>query len=122
MVKVSVLYLDDEEPLVCLVTHLLTRIGYDVCGFTTRDEALTAFRSNPGRYSLVLTDMSMPGTSGLEFAVEILAIAPGARVAILTGQVNESDVARATTLGVRAVVQKPTTLDELGPIVSQLLM
>ena len=42
MVKVSVLYLDDEEPLVCLVTHLLTRIGYDVCGFTTRDEALAA--------------------------------------------------------------------------------
>jgi len=122
MVKVSVLYLDDEEPLVSLVTHLLTRVGYDVCGFTTRDEAIAAFRVDPQRYSLVLTDMSMPGASGLDFAVEILAIAPETRVAILTGQVNESDVARATALGVRAVIQKPASLNELGPIVGQLLM
>jgi CheY-like chemotaxis protein len=117
-----VLYLDDEEPLVFLVTRLLNRLGYEACGFTAAMEALAAFKSDPGRYKLVLTDLSMPGgASGLDFAREILAIAPDSRVAILTGHVEEADVTRATALGIRAVVQKPLTLDELGPVLQQLL-
>lgn len=116
-----VLYLDDEEPLVFLVTRLLKRLGHESCGFTAPTEALAAFRSDPTRYKLVLTDLSMPGANGLNFAQQILAIAPTSRVAILTGHVDESDVTRATELGIRAVVQKPLTLDELGPVLQQLL-
>jgi DNA-binding NtrC family response regulator len=117
-----VLYLDDEEPLVFLVTRLLKRLGYEASGFTAATDALAAFKSDPGRYNLVLTDLSMPGgASGLDFAREILAIAPASRVAILTGHVDEADVTRATALGVRAVIQKPLTLDELGPVLQQLL-
>ncbi|HVW69870.1 MAG TPA: response regulator [Steroidobacteraceae bacterium] len=117
----AILYLDDEEPLVFLVTRLLERLGYAPSGFTDVTAALTAFRSNPERYALVLTDLSMPGASGLDFAREVLAIAPGTRVAILTGNVHPTDVTRATAMGIRAVVQKPLTVDELGPVVRQLL-
>jgi DNA-binding response OmpR family regulator len=120
-VDAVVLYLDDEESLVFLVTRLLNRLGYEACGFTSPDEALTAFKTDPARYALVLTDLSMPGASGLEFARDVLAIAPGSRVAILSGHVEEADVMRATAMGVRAVIQKPLTLAELGPVVQQLL-
>lgn len=116
-----VLYLDDEESLVFLVTRLLKRLGYDACGFTSAGEALAAFKADPTRYTLVLTDLSMPGSSGLEFASDVLAVAPTARVAILSGNVDEADVMRAKTMGVRAVIQKPHTLAELGPVVQQLL-
>lgn len=116
-----VLYLDDEEPLVFLVTRMLERLGHETCGFTVAIDALAAFKSDPTRYKLVLTDLSMPGASGLEFAREILEIAPTSRVAILTGHVAEADVTRAAALGVRAVIQKPLTLGELGPVVQQLL-
>jgi CheY-like chemotaxis protein len=116
-----VLYLDDEESLVFLVTRLLKRLGYEACGFTSPVEALAAFKAEPARYTLVLTDLSMPGASGLEFARDILAVAPASRVAILSGHVDEADVMRARALGVRAVVQKPQTLTELGPVVQQLL-
>jgi DNA-binding NtrC family response regulator len=117
-----VLYLDDEEPLVFLVTRMLNRLGHEACGFTAVTEALIAFKSDPGRYKLVLTDLSMPGgASGLDFAREVLALAPTSRVAILTGHVDEADVTRATALGVRAVIQKPLTLAELGPVLQQLL-
>lgn len=118
----GILYLDDEEPLVFLVTRLLERLGYKAAGFTDAASALTAFRTEPERYSLVLSDLSMPGASGLDFAREVLTIAPAARVAILTGNVHPADVTRATALGVRAVVQKPLTVDELGPVVRKLLM
>ena len=116
-----VLYLDDEESLVFLVTRLLKRLGYEACGFTAPAEALAAFKADPARYTLVLTDLSMPGASGLEFAREVLAVAPASRVAILSGHVEEADVTRATALGVRAVIQKPQALTELGPVIEQLL-
>ncbi len=118
----GILYLDDEEPLVFLVTRLLERLGYPSSGFTDAATALAAFKTHPDRYALVLTDLSMPGASGLDFAREVLAIAPGTRVAILTGNVHPADVTRATAMGIRAVVQKPLTVDELGPVVRQLLM
>ena len=93
-----VLYLDDEEPLVFLVTRLLKRLGYEACGFTAAIEALDAFKSDPTRYNLILTDLSMPGASGLDFAREVLAIAPTSQVAILTGHVDQADVTRAAAL------------------------
>jgi DNA-binding NtrC family response regulator len=118
----GILYLDDEEPLVFLVTRLLKRLGYEPAGFTEAADALAAFKTDPDRYTLVLTDLSMPGANGLDFAQEVLATSPTSRVAILTGNVDPADVTRATALGVRAVVQKPLSLEELGPVVQRLLM
>ena len=63
-----ILYVDDEEPLVFLVTRLLQRLGHEPLGFTHPDDALEAFKSNPGQFALVLTDLSMPGSkNGLDF-------------------------------------------------------
>ena len=117
-----ILYLDDEEPLVFLVTRLLRRLGFEPVGFTDTAQALRAFKSNPGQFVLVLTDLSMPGSNGLDFAREVLATAPDTRVAILSGHINPADVTRAAAIGIRAVEQKPLTLEELGPVVKRLLM
>jgi len=119
--RCGVLYLDDEEPLVFLVSRLLRRLGFEPFGFTAAGEALQAYRSDPAKFVLVLTDLSMPGASGLDFAQEVLAGSPQARVAILTGHADEADVTRANALGVRAVLRKPKTVDELGPVVRELL-
>ncbi len=117
----QILYLDDEEPLVFLVTRLLRRMGYDPVGFIDPVEALATFKSDPERFTLVLTDLSMPGANGLDFAAEVLAVAPRVRVAVLTGHVYPTDIDRAQALGVRAIEQKPLTFDELGPLVERLL-
>jgi CheY-like chemotaxis protein len=118
----SILYLDDEEPLVFLVTRLLKQLGYEPTGFTAPAEALAVFKNDPSRFILVLTDLSMPGANGLDFAQEVLAISPGSRVAILTGRVEAAAVTRAAAMGIRAVVQKPLTIEELRPVIQQLLM
>jgi DNA-binding NtrC family response regulator len=117
----QILYLDDEEPLVFLVTRLLRRMGYDPVGFIDPVEALAAFKSDPERFTLVLTDLSMPGANGLDFAAEVLAVAPQVRVAVLTGHVYPPDIDRARAIGVCAIEQKPLTFDELGPLVERLL-
>jgi two-component system, cell cycle sensor histidine kinase and response regulator CckA len=116
-----VLYLDDEQALVFLVSSAVTRLGHRVSGFTSAPEALEAFREHPQDFDLVLTDMSMYGMSGLEFAQEVLHIEPRAAVVIATGceDPNWADYARAS--GVREVIEKPTTIDAMAKAISGLL-
>jgi DNA-binding NtrC family response regulator len=116
-----ILYLDDEEPLVFLVTRMLKMLGYKPAGFTKASEALEAFRDDPQKFSLVLTDLSMPGTSGMDFARQILAISPGAPIVIVSGCIDPADVERAHLIGVRTVIQKPSTVEEMGQTVGHLL-
>jgi two-component system cell cycle sensor histidine kinase/response regulator CckA len=117
-----VLYLDDEQALVFLVSRALTDLGHSVLGFTSAPEALEAFREHPQDFDLVLTDMSMYGMSGLEFAQQILQIEPRAMVVIATGceDPNWADHARAS--GVRAVIEKPTTIDAMARAIVGLLV
>lgn len=116
-----VLYLDDEETLVLLASRMLEHLGHSIAGFVDANEALAAFKAEPRRFDLVLTDMSMPGTSGLEFAQEILKIEPGTVVVISTGCVDPNWADHALALGVRAVVEKPMTLGEMAKTIDRLL-
>jgi DNA-binding NtrC family response regulator len=116
-----ILYLDDEQPLVFLMTRMLTHLGHQVSGFTSGREAVDAFRAAPGEFALVLTDMSMPQMSGLEFAQQILKIEPKANVVIATGCVDPNWAEHARGQGVREVIEKPSSVGEMGQIVTRLL-
>jgi CheY-like chemotaxis protein len=121
MVSARILYLDDEEPLVFLMKRMLEHLGHRIAAFTRSDEALAAFTATPHDFDLVLTDMSMPGMSGIEFAQRVLAVRPGTLVVIATGHIQNKDVERARAAGVREVIQKPNTLDEMTSTVNRLL-
>lgn len=116
-----ILYLDDEQPLVFLMTRMLTHLGHQVSGFTSGKEAVDAFRAAPGEFALVLTDMSMPQMSGLDFAQEILKIEPKANVVIATGCVDPNWAEHARSQGVREVIEKPASVAEMGTLVTRLL-
>ncbi len=108
-----VLYLDDEEPLVKLTTRLLTRLGFRVTGFTRADEALEAVRLAPNEFDLVLTDFNMPGISGLQVAKLLTAIRPDLPVLLVSGYVSDELKENAAQAGVRQVIYKPNTVEEL---------
>ena len=116
-----ILYLDDEQPLVFLMTRMLTHLGHKVSGFTSGKEAVEAFRASPGEFDLILTDMSMPHMSGLEFAQEILKIAPQARVVIATGCIDPNWAEHARASGVREVIEKPNSVGDMSQVVTRLL-
>jgi CheY-like chemotaxis protein len=121
MASARVLYLDDEEPLVFIVKRMLERLGHRVSGFTKADEALAAFTAEAAAFDLVMSDMSMPGMSGIDFATAVLAVRPDAFVVIASGYVDPKDVERALATGVRRVVRKPNTIDEMRAMVTELL-
>jgi DNA-binding NtrC family response regulator len=116
-----ILYLDDDLQLAGLLAERLERAGHSmvVCGEASR--ALQVFNDNPRQFDLVLTDMSMPGGNGLEFAQAVLKIDPEARVIIASGceDPNWADFARS--VGVEAVLLKPFQAKELADILIRLL-
>jgi PAS domain S-box-containing protein len=118
----SVLYVDDEESLVYLITRVLQRLGYRVAGFTDPNEALAAFRSNPAAYQAVVTDLSMPSMSGIEFASHVLQLRPEMPVVMTSGYVRARDRESVMKTGVRDLLLKPNTVEELGEVLHRLML
>lgn len=115
-----ILYIDDEEPLVQLATRMLERLGYRISAFTSTDEAVRAFREDPHRFDLVIADLNMPGASGLHVAAELLALRPDLPIALCSGHVTEDLKQRAREAGLREVLYKPNTMQELGDAIHRL--
>ena len=121
MASARILYLDDEEPLVFIVKRMLERLGHEVAGFTSAEAALGQFRAAPESFHLVLSDMSMPGTRGIDFAASVLKLRPQALVVIVSGYMDPADMERARAAGVRECVRKPNTLEEMRDMITALL-
>jgi PAS domain S-box-containing protein len=112
-----VMYVDDEEALVKVVQQSLIELGYRVCTFTRAAAALEVFRSAPESFALVISDMNMPGVSGLRFLEQLRGIRRDLPTILISGHIPESLKARAEQLGVRRLLYKPCSLEELGEAV-----
>ena len=114
-----ILYVDDEEGLVYLIKRLLERQGYRVSGFTDPEEALAAVRADPGGFDLVVTDYNMPGMSGLGVAQALKEMRPDLPVLLASGYITEELRAKAPVAGIRELIYKPNTVDELCAAVAR---
>jgi PAS domain S-box-containing protein len=115
-----VLFVDDEEVLVELSEDVFARMGHQVSGFTDPTVALEAFRAHPQDYDVVITDLSMPHMSGLELARAVLAVRPGMPILMMTGHIRDKDQNDAHLAGIRELVYKPVSLQELGHTIDRL--
>ena len=116
-----ILYLDDDEAIVFLMTRLLQRQGYKVSGYTDPREALAALRERPGEFDLTVTDYNMPGMSGLEVAQALKAIRADLPVALASGYITEELRTRAQAAGVRELIFKPNTAEDFCAAVARLV-
>ncbi|MBC8096830.1 MAG: response regulator [Akkermansiaceae bacterium] len=115
-----ILYLDDEESLVFLAERILEPLGYRVSGFTRAAEAQKRFNENPDEFDLVITDLNMPGASGLKVAADLLKVRPDVPVMLCSGHVTEDLRQRALRIGIREVLYKPNTMEEFSEAVHRL--
>ena len=116
-----ILFVDDEEAMARMGSAALGRLNYRVTARTSPVEALSLFTEQPAQYDLVVTDLNMPGLSGIEFARKLLAIRPDVRIILATGfsATITADVARE--LGFCALLPKPYALRVLGEAVNRAL-
>jgi signal transduction histidine kinase len=116
-----ILYVDDEEPLVLLITRTLKRLGYEVSGFTNPVEALHTLQEHPCEFQALVTDLSMPQMSGTDLAQEALQICPSLPVILTSGYIRTQDQEVARQIGIRELILKPDTVEELGNVLHRLL-
>lgn len=108
------LLVDDEEMIVKMEKQILERLGYHVTTRTGSIEGLEAFKANPDAFDLILSDMTMPNMTGVQFANEIKKIRPKIPVIIYTGfsdRVNEGTI---KALGIQGYVMKPVIKKEIA--------
>lgn len=117
-----ILYLDDDEALVSVTVKTLERAGYRATGFYRPTEALDALRADPQRFDLVVTDFTMPGTSGIQVTRLIRQLAPKLPVILMSGYVTDDLKQRANEVGIRQVMHKPYNHSELHEALQNALM
>jgi two-component system, cell cycle sensor histidine kinase and response regulator CckA len=113
-----VLFVDDDPTIVETVRKVLQRLGYAVSAHLRADEALAEFEASPDRFALALSDLTMPGLNGLQFAARIRALRPGHPLVLVSGYWGEADLVEARRLGVSAMLHKPLTYEMLGRTVA----
>lgn len=119
--KKHVLVVDDEPLLVRLNKRRLENDGYTVSVSTTSPGALQLVMKDPGKYDLLLTDLTMPGLSGRELIQKILQHVPTLPIIVLTGMIDSEIERELYDLGVKEVLEKPLVDDELIEAVDRVL-
>ncbi|SHM72073.1 response regulator [Rhizobacter sp. OV335] len=116
-----VFYVDDDETMVIMVERLLAREGYQVRTFNEAALAVAYVREHPQDVDLLVTDYNMPGSSGIELARELSRIRPDLPVVLSSGYITDELRAEAREVGVRGLLEKENTFEELGALVARLL-
>jgi two-component system cell cycle sensor histidine kinase/response regulator CckA len=115
MGAIRILLVDDEAPLLDLLKRYLERLGYEVDSCLTPADALVRFDADPARYSLVLTDLKLPGMRGDEMLLKMRERSPKIRAIIASGYPYEPSGKRTKFL------QKPFLPKMLADQIEELL-
>jgi len=103
----TVMIVDDEHSLMELTEETLAALGYEPVGFDSSVAALQAFRADPQRFDLVLTDQTMPDLNGVDLAREIRRVRPELPVVLMSGYSGAQLTERARAAGVADLLRKP---------------
>ncbi|MDT8422915.1 MAG: sigma-54 dependent transcriptional regulator [Desulfuromonadales bacterium] len=115
----QLLVVDDDPSLREFLTIMLEREGYRVTAATDALTALKVLRS--GRFDLILSDIKMPGMSGVELLDVVTAEAPETIVVMMTAFSSTEDAVDAMKRGAYDYIVKPCDNDELRLVISNAL-
>lgn len=116
-----ILFVDDEPMILKLGKQMLEHLGYQVKTQSSGTDAMECFKTDPNRFDLVLTDMTMPGMRGDKLAMEILSIRPDIPIVLCTGYNKQISEEKAKETGIQAFLMKPLTQRELANTVRRVL-
>jgi len=117
----QILFVDDEEALRDAGSRMLENMGYSVTAVSSGIEALDVVKKEPGEIDLIITDMTMPGMTGVELATKLLQIHPGIPIILCTGYHEIITPKKAKELGIREYLSKPYSQSEMAKIIRDIL-
>jgi PAS domain S-box-containing protein len=109
----TVLVVEDEAAVRDMTIQVLKRAGWAVVAVASGNEALTLVDTRAEPFDAVVSDVVMPGMSGIELAERVLDRQPDLRIVLLSGYTAETlDLDRVVARGVR-FVSKPLSSRQL---------
>jgi CheY-like chemotaxis protein len=117
----TVMIVDDQPSLVALTEETVAALGYEPVGFDSSVAALQAFRAEPRRFDLVLTDQTMPDLSGVDLAREIRGMRPELPVLLMSGYSGAQLTERARAAGVADLLRKPLVRRDIAEALGRAL-
>jgi putative two-component system response regulator len=114
-----ILVIDDEEVIRMLVVEILESAGYDVTSAESAEVALTLLEETD--FDLVVSDVIMPGLSGLELLEAVRARRASLPVVLVTGAGTYDTLSQALTRGAAGLVTKPFAHSDLQSAVADAL-
>lgn len=82
--SMKIMIIDDDEDILNLFNSFLQKEGYDVVPFLDPLEAIMEIEANPQRYELIVTDIRMPGISGIELIRRMSALNTDIKVILIS--------------------------------------
>ncbi|MCX5719295.1 MAG: response regulator, partial [Nitrospirae bacterium] len=113
--KFRILVVDDEDSIRNRCVQLLQRKDYNVRGVNDGEQAL--FLITKDRFSLVFTDIRMPGLNGIDLLERIKEMSPDTEVVMITGYGTVENAVEAIKLGAYDYITKPFDMDRLLKVV-----
>jgi PAS domain S-box-containing protein len=117
----TVMIVDDQRSLVELAEETLAALGYEPIGFDSSVAALQAFRAEPQRFDLVLTDETMPDLSGVDLAREIRRVRSELPIVLMSGYSGAQLAERARAAGVAQLLRKPLVRRDIAEALGRAL-
>ncbi len=116
---VAVLVVDDEEPIRNALKKFMTQQQFEVYTAASGDEALAQLQRH--RIALMLCDIRMPGTSGVDLVPHALEAEPDLAILMLTAVNDATSAALCMQRGAMDYLTKPIELADLGRAVQRAL-
>ncbi len=116
-----ILLVDDEEQVVQVTGEILQSLGYNVLGKTSAQEALQLFSWSPHDFDMVITDLTMPGLTGLELSEGIKRLRQDIPIILFTGYSDQVSKDAAVKAGIDEYCMKPISMRELSTVVARFL-
>jgi DNA-binding NtrC family response regulator len=111
------LVVDDEIELMAALCESLGEAGFDATGFGNPSEGLAALRD--GGFDILLTDLMMPETDGIQLLKQAMAIDPNLVGIIMTGQGSIQTAVEAMKAGAFDYILKPFRLQQVLPVLDR---
>lgn len=108
----SILVVDDEPPILDMLSQFLTRRGYRVRTASSGAEALSLVEQE--QPAVILLDVYMPGMNGIGVLRRLLEMKNTSGIILLTGSQDEKLLAESLNLGVLEIIGKPVNFDHLA--------
>ena len=102
---IPILVVDDEESIRSVLSQVLSEDGFTVTEAASGEEALVLFQKQP--FDLVITDIVMPGISGIELLEKIRELNSDTQVIIMTSYASLDTAVSALRSGAYDYIFKP---------------